>query len=458
MVRRLSSNLIVSLVTRCIRWSFRALERLAGLCALRPSLLRVLPVMVFSALAASCTTTPTPPPRPGAWLVFLCQASDNTSEPQTVAFYQELFDPNRQDLVTGFFRTMSNGAVDLSGTEVYGWFKMTVNTSALTIARRNINTHPGRNDTAQDCKSAGVAAFLASGKTIDPARYNGFIAVVNVPVDAGMAGPSVVANFFEPASFYQHEMLHVLGLGHSNRMSNDTSADHVWEAGLDEAYEDPWDIMSYRKFIFENAVAGHDITGPELQIAYRQKMGWVPAARVLTVDTADPLPTTLTLVPVSEASRPGLLMARVDLAGMNGSYVVEYRINTGFDLGAPGSAVVIRELRRNGQTYLVSRLGAVPPYRTITMSGFVVGEEFTDSANFLSIRVDAMTALSATITINPRSRPLIAGDVCGNSGDHGVFRSCPTGTSCSPRSSTSCSGWWIFRTCTTLHTTDLFCQ
>lgn len=46
---------------------------------------------------------------------------------------------------------------------------------------------------------------------------------------------------------------------------------------------------------------------------------------------------------------------------------------------------------------------------------------------------------------------------CGDKSQGDVI-SCATGTSCNPRTSRSCSGWWIFRSCTTLQTTDYFCQ
>jgi hypothetical protein len=390
----------------------------------------------ISSMGASCPApTPVPPPKPGAWLVFLCQASDNASQPHPIQFYKELFDESVPNLVTAFFRTMSGGAVDVSGTEVYGWFKMTVDSSTLDPAKRNNGTNPNRSQTAQDCKSAGAAAFLASGKMIDPTRYAGFIAVINVPVDAGETGTELVANQFESASFYQHEMLHTMGLDHSNRMSNDQSADHVWELGADKTYEDPWDIMSFRKFIFENPAGTHDITGPELQIAYRQKLGWIPASRVFVKDTADRSRTTLNLAPVSETFRPGPLMARIDVVGAGASYVVEYRTKSEFDGGipAPGAGVVVRELRRNGQTYLVSRQGAVAPYPAITMSGFVAGEQFTDAGNFLSITVDAITPQFATITIDPAfATPAKLGDICGNK-YVGQIRPCPPGSICDAR-------------------------
>ena len=46
---------------------------------------------------------------------------------------------------------------------------------------------------------------------------------------------------------------------------------------------------------------------------------------------------------------------------------------------------------------------------------------------------------------------------CGDKSQGDVL-TCQTGTSCNPTRSTSCSGWWIFRKCTPLVTTNYFCQ
>ena len=45
---------------------------------------------------------------------------------------------------------------------------------------------------------------------------------------------------------------------------------------------------------------------------------------------------------------------------------------------------------------------------------------------------------------------------CGDKAQGDVL-TCATGTRCNPRTSKSCSGWWIFRGCTTTQTTDYFC-
>jgi hypothetical protein len=164
-------------------------------------------------------------------------------------------------------------------------------------------------------------------------------------------------------------------------------------------------------------------------------MGWVPSARIFARDNRVELPSTITLAPVSEPNLPGFLMANIEMAHV-GNYVVEFRVPTGLDRGflevgpplaipAATSVVLIRELRANGETYLVQRQNR--------QTGWVQGEQFTDAGNFLSIRVDALTPQAATITINPRfSNTLSAGDVCGNK-YIGVALQCPAGTACNPR-------------------------
>jgi hypothetical protein len=182
--------------------------------------------------------------------------------------------------------------------------------------------------------------------------------------------------------------------------------------------------MSYNVCIYSFNTTGHGIQGPELNVVYKQKLGWVPAARISTRDNRVDAPSTVTLAPVSEPNLPGFLMANIEIANV-GNYVAEYHVPSGFDRAIPYEAVVIRELRSNGETYVVRRQnGAV---------GWAQGQRFTDKRNFLSITVDALTPQSATITINPRfSNALNAGDICGNK-YIGAALQCPAGTTCNPR-------------------------
>jgi hypothetical protein len=384
-------------------------------------------LMAIASMGGSCPgPMDLPAPKAGSWLVFLCKASDNAVEPHPSSFYQELFANNQRDLLFDFFQQASGNTEDVSGTEVFGWFDMSVNTA--TLAMRNNSTSPNRSQTLQDCKSAGAAALLAQNKRIDPDKYVGLITVINVGVDVGAAGRGLIANASETASFYEHEMLHVYGLvkkgnalAHSSIMSADLSTDHTWNSGTDKTYFDCWDIMSFATCAFMFSTPTHDLSGPALQTVYRNTLGWLPANRITRVSSIDFQPTTLTLAPVSEADQPGTLLALLDMQSV-GTYAVEYRVPTGFDQAAPTRAVVIRELRSNGATYLVTRQS--------NRIDFTQGDVFTDLAHYVSITVDTIALHSATITIRTHvSSPVGAGEICGDK-YVGEVRQCPAGLSC----------------------------
>jgi hypothetical protein len=337
------------------------------------------------------------PSQPGAWLVFLCRASDVPDEQRSVQYFRELFDPARRDLLYDYFMKSSNGKVDVSGTEVLGWFPMRVAAADINEQVRNSHTNPGRWQTVLDCRTAGLASLGASKVSINPDDYAGFIAVINSGVDAGQVnGRHLVANWSDYASAYEHEMLHAFGLADARRLGNDLTADHEWNARSYVLYEDNWDIMSYRlAWMFPTGEA-HEYSGPELQTGYKDALGWLPANRKFTKVVRGPADRTasqITLAPVSEPGRPGPLLAVVDLPN-DVKYLLEYRQNTGFDRAIPRSEVVIRELRKDGLTYVVTQrdghIGRVPD------PAF-----FTDAGNSLSIKVLAIHAAGATITIDP---------------------------------------------------------
>ncbi len=284
---------------------------------------------------------------------------------------------------------------------------MKVSTADLSPAVRNVTTNPGRGQTPEDCKSAGIESLSATGQSIEPNRWAGFIAVINVNADAGAVGRNVVANALEPASFYEHEMLHVMGqFNHSHNLPNDITLDHVWGLPVDltnllHEYNDPWDIMSYDIGLFSYQTGQHGETGPTLNNAYRSLLGWLPAARTATLRVrtdSDRKPLRLTLAPVSEPQTAGPLLAVVDLPN-SVRYSVEYHATSGFDRGIPRGEVVVREWRSDGATYLVRQ--------TNGHVGFFPGEPaFTDRGNRLKISVESIAAggpsgTSATINIDP---------------------------------------------------------
>lgn len=368
-------------------------------------LLRIL-IPVFATLSLTgCPTfplVPIVPSQPGAWLVFLCRAADAPDEPHTTEYFNDLFVRENDNLVHDFLERNSHGRIDVSGTAVFGWFRMAVKRADIAPDVRNNGTNPNRSRTVEDCKTAGFTALLAEGRAIIPDQYAGFIAVINVPVDAGQVGGSIVANQDEPVSFFEHEMLHVYGLDDSFNLGNDSTEDHSWGSSRFERYSDCWDIMSYATCAFSFDTRTHGSTGPGLNLAYQSLLGWLESERIVTKvvkSSADRVPLTVTLSAVSEPERSGPMMAVVRLPhGVR--YAIEFRKNTGFDSAIPRSEVVIREWRSDGRTYLIrqkdGRIGRVPGPTF-----------FTDTRNFLSIRVDAIAPTGgATLTIDPSYSPI----------------------------------------------------
>jgi len=216
-----------------------------------------------------------------------------------------------------------------------------------------------------------------------------------------------------------------LGLAnHSWLTSPDISADHAWAHGGDVEYNDCWDIMSYRTcdFVF-TTVRG--LQGPELEEAYRRILGWLPGNRVKSIPLYPAGTNTITLAPVSDPTQSGFLLAQIEVENQ-GYYVVEYRQNTGFDRAIPFNAVVIRELRNDGITYLVQRQNG--------LTGWQQGEMFTDSANNISISVNSIAPGAATITINTTfsTTPPGVGGWCGDE-YKGQVLACPAATTCKSR-------------------------
>lgn len=73
---------------------------------------------------------------------------------------------------------------------------------------------------------------------------------------------------------------------------------------------------------------------------------------------------------------------------------------------------------------------------------------------------NGLETTSAPITVAYAPQPqtcAASGEVCGNK-EVGQVLPCPAGGSCDFKQSTVCSGWWIFRTCDKIQTTDMFCS
>lgn len=60
------------------------------------------------------------------WAILLSKWNDKNDEPESLTFFKNLFtsDGTGTYNMTDYFDTMSHGSIDLSGSEVFGWFTL----------------------------------------------------------------------------------------------------------------------------------------------------------------------------------------------------------------------------------------------------------------------------------------------------------------------------------------------
>ena len=255
------------------------------------------------------------------WAVLLCKFKDDNSEPYDRQRYEDLFTNSgvgKLNMVD-FFRDMSHGKLDLSGSRVFGWYTLDKNRSDY-IADGDINK--GRADLIEWARQAASADLTANGS------FFSVVVCMNVPTDLfGGAAGAVCDDGRWPdnndgpgmssmsPSLLGQEMGHVYGLAHSK--ADGSTAD----------YMDPWDVMSTTATRY---MSPHPIftdldvrarpifrLGPGLNAANMAGRGWLDESRVWTA-SRESFDTVITLRPLHRRDLSGFLAARL------GKYLVEF--------------------------------------------------------------------------------------------------------------------------------------
>jgi hypothetical protein len=246
-----------------------------------------------------------------------------------------------------FFRDMSHGKLDLSGSRVFGWYTLNKSRSQY-LAGGDIDK--GRAELITWARQAAAADLQANGP------FFSVVVCMNVLTDLFGGADGVVCDDGRwPAdsdgpgmssmspSLLGQEMGHVYGLSHS-RIDGSTAD-----------YLDPWDVMSTAATIY---MAPHPVfkdldvraqpvfrLGPGLNAANMSGRGWLDESRVWTTGNRS-FDTVVTLRPLHRHDLPGFLAARL------GQYLVEFRIREGWDAALTRPAVLIHRFEDN-HSYLM---------------------------------------------------------------------------------------------------------
>jgi hypothetical protein len=278
------------------------------------------------------------------WAIVLCKWSDKPVETRPAQYYVDFYTANGLGGVCDYWRTVSCHALDLTNSEVFGWFTMSHASSELA----NLHFPADRNTLVQ----WGIETASANG--VDLARFRRTLIVQNYGVDHGAAGNGVLIVHSDPAlcefGFICHEMGHGFGLPHS------------FAGDPDMEYGDGWDVMSFATttplftIAFEGS-AGWATVG--LNARNVEALGAMPARRVWDPPGND-FSEWVTLDPLSQPpfGNHGFLVVKIPPlattpARPSGStYQVEFRRRDGWDQATPQDTVLVHEVRTNGLSYL----------------------------------------------------------------------------------------------------------
>ena len=277
------------------------------------------------------------------WAIVLCKWSDKPVETRPRQYYVDFYTENGLGGVCDYWRTVSCHALDLTNSEVFGWFTMNHASSEITQL-----VFPGDRSRLVQW---GIDAAQANGVNLAGFRL---LVVHNFGVDHGAAGNGILIVHADPAlcefGFICHEMGHGFGLPHS------------FAGGPDQEYGDGWDVMSFAT------------TTPLFTIAFQGSSGWatvalnarnveelgaMPAQRVWVTPGSD-FSDSVTLDPLGQPpfGNHGFLVAKIPPSATapprpsGSTYQLEFRRRAGWDQVIPQNTVLVHEVRTNGLSYL----------------------------------------------------------------------------------------------------------
>jgi len=334
------------------------------------------------------------------WVTVACKFSDIATEQKTVEFFRGQYGTLAGQL-GHYWPEVSYGKISLAGSDAYGWF---------TLPQPRSFYITGEGDGKANLDKLFEDCAAAADPTVNFTGVQGINMMFNGDLDGfawggsacgpleGVANRCIRNTWNPPWSFNNlaplaHEMGHGYGLPHSDNSDGD-----------DDPYDNPWDVMSDG---WRNAVsnATYGSLPKHINIYQRDRLGWVDAARKLTLVAGGPRLT----VNLDAASLAGSLNTQMVVftvpqeAGV--LYTLEARKRSGaYEANLAGNAVIIHRVVNGGMAYSVD--ATVPAANVANNEGsmFKAGETWVSPYSAIWVTVESESATGFVVSVGPQPR------------------------------------------------------
>jgi len=280
------------------------------------------------------------------WAVLLVCFRDDPEQLPALDEYEDLFTATgtgRMNMVD-YFSDMSHRKVDLSGSRVFGWFRLPANRADYV---GNVYPQPPGKLNRDGLLSLAWQVAGAAGDTqVNFPDFAGTVVCSYGGTDlCGWVGGMAAlcdSNSLSPSLLGQ-EMGHGYGL------------DHARADGSEADYQDPWDVMStmaWPNMQADSATWGPQTIGPGLNAWCMRSRSWLDETRVWKNTSTVGTTATVELRPLHRHDLPGLVAAEI------GQYLVEFRVPELWDAAIPQACVLVHRFANN-HSYLMANADGV---------------------------------------------------------------------------------------------------